>query len=114
GGEELFFHQTNIKSSSTDGIWSPKEGDIVEYVIAKGNYGKVKASDVTCYGGFDVTGHDGGTRGNGVYNPDEPENYCFRCCENGHRARDCVAEILSEEKYTFKTVYSLAELDRVY
>ncbi|KAK1273738.1 Glycine-rich protein 2 [Acorus gramineus] len=44
GGEDLFVHQSSIKS---DGYRSLAEGEAVEFVIETGGDGRTKAVDVT-------------------------------------------------------------------
>ncbi|XP_017641023.1 cold shock protein 2-like [Gossypium arboreum] len=95
GGEELFVHQSSIRS---DGFRSLADGEEVEFVIDSSEGGRTKAVDVTGPngnpvrgttrsgrsgggGGFGGRGRRGGYGGGG--------GGCFKCGEMGHMARDC-------------------------
>ncbi|GKB23524.1 glycine-rich protein 2 [Tanacetum coccineum] len=73
GGEDLFVHQSSIKS---DGFRSLGDGESVEYVIESGS---------DWYGGGDRYGGGGGDR----YGGGGGGNGCFKCGESGHMAREC-------------------------
>ncbi|GER35879.1 cold shock protein 1 [Striga asiatica] len=75
GGEDLFVHQSAVKS---EGFRSLAEGEAVEFVVEQGNDGRDKAANVTGPGGAAVKGgrgggsyggrgggYDGGSRGGG-------------------------------------------------
>ncbi|KAK6150677.1 hypothetical protein DH2020_015609 [Rehmannia glutinosa] len=113
GGEDLFVHQTAIKS---DGYRTLREGQVVEFtIILDGD--KTKATDVTAPGGgpVDLTprrGNNSNSRGGGygfgdrrndgngvwAYGEECPSGArggsgggaCFTCGEPGHMARDCM------------------------
>lgn len=53
GGDDLFVHQTSIQAQ---GFRSLREGESVEYKIAKGEDGRTKAIDVTGPGGQEPLG----------------------------------------------------------
>ncbi|TYI41211.1 hypothetical protein ES332_A01G003900v1 [Gossypium tomentosum] len=95
GGEELFVHQSSIRS---DGFRILADGEEVEFVIDSSEGGRTKAVDVTGPhgnpvrgttrsgrsgggGGFGGRGRRGGYGGGG--------GGCFKCGEMGHMARDC-------------------------
>ncbi|XVE82478.1 hypothetical protein DITRI_Ditri16bG0008000 [Diplodiscus trichospermus] len=65
GGEDLFVHQSSIKS---EGFRSLAEGESVEFTVSQGNGGKTQAVDVTAIGGSRINKKDrrsvgGGWRG---------------------------------------------------
>jgi cold shock CspA family protein len=63
GGEDLFVHQSSIKS---DGYRTLAEGESVEYVVSEGDDGRTKAVDVTGPDGSSVSGaRSGGGGGRG-------------------------------------------------
>ncbi|XP_072995466.1 cold shock domain-containing protein 4 [Typha latifolia] len=62
GGEDLFVHQSSIKA---DGYRSLAEGEAVEFSIAEGDDGRIKAVDVTGPDGSSVQGGSGGSGGGG-------------------------------------------------
>lgn len=62
GGEDLFVHQSSIKS---DGYRSLSEGEAVEYVVSEGDDGRTKAVDVTGPDGSSVSGARSGGGGGG-------------------------------------------------
>ncbi|CAA0819344.1 Cold shock protein 1 [Striga hermonthica] len=103
GGEDLFVHQTAIKS---DGYRTLREGQVVEFtIILDGD--KTKATDVTAPGGgpVDLTprkGNNSNSRGGAVYGSCDRRNdgngfgyrsggggECFTCGQYGHLSRDC-------------------------
>ncbi|CAA0837895.1 Cold shock domain-containing protein 4 [Striga hermonthica] len=57
GGEDLFVHQSAIKS---EGFRSLAEGSAVEFVVEQGNDGRDKAANVTGPGGAAVQGSNRG------------------------------------------------------
>lgn len=64
GGEDLFVHQSSIKS---DGYRTLAEGESVEYVVSEGDDGRTKAVDVTGPDGSSVSGaRSGGGGGRGA------------------------------------------------
>ncbi|GMP64235.1 hypothetical protein CsSME_00025610 [Camellia sinensis var. sinensis] len=106
GGEDLFVHQSSIRS---EGFRSLGDGETVEFVIESGGDGRTKAADVTGpdegpvqgstrggggYGGGGYGGggggYGGGGYGGGGYGGGGGGgNACFKCGESGHMARDC-------------------------
>ena len=109
GGEDLFVHQSSIKS---DGFRSLGEGETVEFQIVLGEDGRTKAVDVTGPDGSSVQGskrdnyggggggggrggRSGGGYGSGWRTGDRGGNggggaACYNCGGTGHLARDCV------------------------
>ncbi|MBA0848894.1 hypothetical protein Goshw_008448, partial [Gossypium schwendimanii] len=95
GGEELFVHQSSIRS---DGFRSLADGEEVEFVIDSSEGGRTKAVDVTGPNGNPIrgtmrSGRGGGGGGSGGRG--RRGGYggggggCFKCGEIGHMARDC-------------------------
>ncbi|EPS64559.1 hypothetical protein M569_10222, partial [Genlisea aurea] len=96
GGDELFVHQTAIKS---DGFRKLREGQEVEFTVVLDGE-KTKATDVTAPGGgsvdtLPIRGNGGNSRGGGGYGSRGPGGGgtggggCFNCGEYGHTAREC-------------------------
>ncbi|XWS40173.1 hypothetical protein CRYUN_Cryun18bG0117700 [Craigia yunnanensis] len=117
-GEDLFVHQSSIRS---EGFRSLAEGEEVEFVIESSEGGRTKAVDVTGPNGNPVRGTSrsgrggGGHGGGGGYGGGGSGGYgdggyggggrrggyggggygggggggCFKCGEMGHMARDC-------------------------
>ncbi|XP_022952475.1 glycine-rich protein 2-like [Cucurbita moschata] len=114
GGEDLFVHQSSIRS---DGFRSLGVGEDVEFLIEPEADGRCKAIDVTGPGESSVQGSRGGGgggggergsrgggygfnggggggrggygRGGGGYGGGGGGGGCFKCGETGHMARDC-------------------------
>lgn len=110
GSEDLFVHQSSIKS---DGYRSLAENEEVEYEVETGDDGRTKAVDVTGPGGSNVQGsrrEGGGGGGRGGYGDGGyggggggyggrsgggggygggGGGSCYSCGESGHLARDC-------------------------
>ncbi|XP_062181794.1 cold shock domain-containing protein 3-like [Phragmites australis] len=84
GGEELFVHQSFIKS---DGYRSLNPGDTVEFAIGFGDDGRAKAIDVTAPGGGALPSGDRGFGGGGGYG--RGRGGCYNCSESGHFTREC-------------------------
>ncbi|KAH6784568.1 hypothetical protein C2S52_009527 [Perilla frutescens var. hirtella] len=89
GSEDLFVHQTAIKS---DGYRTLREGQEVEFTIIQDG-GRTKATDVTAPGGgpVDTTsrrGNSSNSRGGG-YGYDDRRNDGNGCGGVGHLAREC-------------------------
>ncbi|KAJ0966987.1 hypothetical protein J5N97_023904 [Dioscorea zingiberensis] len=62
GREDLFVHQSSIKA---DGFRTLTEGELVEFTIAEGEDGRIKAVDVTGPDGSALQGGSGGGGGGG-------------------------------------------------
>ncbi|KAK9270677.1 hypothetical protein L1049_026259 [Liquidambar formosana] len=62
GSEDLFVHQTSIRS---DGFRTLSEGEAVEFVVDEGEDGRTKAVDVTSLSGSRFSGGGRGRRGGG-------------------------------------------------
>eukprot|EP00210_Caulerpa_lentillifera_P009395 g8957.t1 len=60
GGEDLFVHQTNIQAQ---GFRSLREGESVEFEIARGQDGRTRAVNVTGPDGAEPQGEPGGRYG---------------------------------------------------
>ncbi|XVF18036.1 hypothetical protein REPUB_Repub10bG0176800 [Reevesia pubescens] len=96
GGEDLFVHQSSIKS---DGFRSLAEGESVEFTVSQGNGGKTQAVDVTAIGGSPInkkdrrSGGGAGGYGSGWKGGNDRRNGgsggCFNCGDLNHLARDC-------------------------
>ncbi|KAL7237393.1 hypothetical protein ACSBR2_003642 [Camellia fascicularis] len=89
GGEDLFVHQSSIRS---EGFRSLGDGETVEFVIESGGDGRTKAADVTGPDEGPVQGSTrggGGGGGGGGRGGGGGGNACFKCGESGHMARDC-------------------------
>ncbi|KAL4272109.1 hypothetical protein GQ457_13G007580 [Hibiscus cannabinus] len=110
GSEDLFVHQSSIRS---DGFRSLADGEEVEFVIDSSEGGRTKAVDVTGPNGNPVrgttrSGRGGGSGGSGGYGGggggygysgrgrrggygggSGGGGECFKCGEMGHIARDC-------------------------
>ncbi|KAE8703831.1 Ferredoxin-NADP(+)-oxidoreductase 2 [Hibiscus syriacus] len=85
GGEDLFVHQSSIKS---DGYRSLAEGESVEFTVSQGNGGKTQAVDVTAVGGSQFSKKD--RRGGGWRNDRRNgSGGCYKCGDTNHLARDC-------------------------
>ncbi|KAK1299654.1 Glycine-rich protein 2 [Acorus calamus] len=61
GGEDLFVHQTSIRS---DGFRTLSEGDPVEFSVSEEG-GRTRAIDVTSFSSSSSAGGGGGGRGSG-------------------------------------------------
>ncbi|KAK8314798.1 hypothetical protein V6Z12_D01G196000 [Gossypium hirsutum] len=76
GGDDLFVHQSSIRS---EGFRSLADGEEVEYVV-ESSEGRPKAVEVTGPNGNPVRGSSRSGRGGAG---------CYKCGEMGHLARDC-------------------------
>ncbi|XVF15918.1 hypothetical protein REPUB_Repub09cG0197900 [Reevesia pubescens] len=88
GGEDLFVHQSSIKS---EGFRSLADGESVEFTVSQGNGGKTQAVDVTAIGGSPINKKDrrgGGWRGGNDRRNDNSRG-CYNCGDLNHLARDC-------------------------
>ncbi|KAJ7001442.1 glycine-rich protein 2-like isoform X2 [Populus alba x Populus x berolinensis] len=103
GSDDLFVHQSSIKS---EGYRSLGDGEEVEFVIENSDDGRTKAVDVTAPGGNPVQGirsgggYGGGSGGGsggggGRYGGGNGGGGggggggCYNCGGSGHFARDC-------------------------
>ncbi|KAK8517672.1 hypothetical protein V6N13_127829 [Hibiscus sabdariffa] len=88
GGEDLFVHQSSIKS---DGYRSLAEGESVEFTVSQGNGGKTQAVDVTAIGGSHISKKDRRGGGGGGWRNDRRNGSggCYNCGDPNHLARDC-------------------------
>ncbi|XVE87438.1 hypothetical protein DITRI_Ditri18aG0117400 [Diplodiscus trichospermus] len=90
GGEDLFVHQSSIKS---EGYRSLAEGESVEFTVSQGNGGKTQAVDVTAVGGSAINKRDRRSGGGGGWRGGNDRRNgsggCFNCGDLNHLARDC-------------------------
>ncbi|PPS10805.1 hypothetical protein GOBAR_AA09831 [Gossypium barbadense] len=97
GGEDLFVHQSSIKS---EGYRSLAEGESVEFTVSQGNGGKTQAVDVTAIGGSQISKKDRRTGGGGWRAGNDRRNGsggCYNCGDLNHLARDCSNNVSSFE-----------------
>ncbi|MBA0575524.1 hypothetical protein Golob_025411, partial [Gossypium lobatum] len=95
GGEDLFVHQSSIKS---EGYRSLAEGESVEFTVSQGNGGKTQAVDVTAIGGSQISKKDRRTGGGGWRAGNDRRNGsggCYNCGDLNHLARDCSNNLIS-------------------
>ncbi|KAJ6906346.1 glycine-rich protein 2 isoform X2 [Populus alba x Populus x berolinensis] len=84
GGDDLFVHQSSIKS---EGYRSLGDGEEVEFEIESSDDGRTKAANVTAPGGNPVQGIRSRSGGGGYGG--SGGGGCYSCGESGHMARDC-------------------------
>ncbi|KAF2604903.1 hypothetical protein F2Q70_00027600 [Brassica cretica] len=85
GGEDLFVHQSSIRS---EGYRSLAPEEAVEFEVEVDNSGRTKAIEVSGPDGAPVLGNSGGG-GYGGRGGGGGDGACYKCGEQGHMARDC-------------------------